>query len=294
MLAQIWAVMAPVLTVAGVGYFWGRAGRPFDTRMVSALITSVCTPCLIVATLGKAPLDMTTLLQVMALFVAVITVTGLVAITVIKLTGKSPRVFLASLMFPNTGNMGLSLCLLAFGHEGLALALSWMMLTSVVQFSLGLAVVSGEGLSRRLLGHPILISVVIAVAMVAFQVRLPEWLFNSVNLVGQITIPMMLITLGVSLSQLKVHHLGPGAGFAVLRLLLGFATAWAVCALTGIDGVLRGVVMIQSSMPVAVFNYLLAQSYRQGPDQVAAMVVFSTVLSFLTLPFLLLFVGVGG
>ncbi|ASK34197.1 AEC family transporter [Alloalcanivorax mobilis] len=288
MFAQIWAVMAPVLACAGVGYFWGRTGRPFDMRMVSALVTTVATPCLIVATLGKTGLSLAALSQVAGLFVAIMLLTGLLALAAIRLAGLSPRVFLPSLLFPNTGNMGLSLCLLAFGDHGLALALAWMMLTSVVQFSFGLAVVSGEGLSPRLLAHPILISVVIAVLMVVFQIRLPAWLFNSVDLIGQLTIPMMLVTLGVSLSTLRVRHLGPGAGFALLRLLLGFAIAWSVCALAGIDGLLRGVIVIQSSMPVAVFNYLLAQTYRQGADQVAAMVVISTVLSFLTLPLLLM------
>jgi predicted permease len=158
----------------------------------------------------------------------------------------------------------------------------------VIQFSLGLAVVSGEGLSWRLLRHPILISVVVAVVMVVFQIRLPTWLQNSVALIGDLTIPMMLITLGVSLSQLRVRDAGGGLVFAAARLLLGFGVAWLVCELAGVEGVLRGVILIQSTMPVAVFNYLLAQTYRQGPETVAAMVVFSTLLSFLTLPILLM------
>ena len=287
MIAKIWAVMAPVLACAGIGFFWGRAGRPFDMRMVTALVTTVATPCLIVATLGKSDLDLGALARVTGLFLAVLTVTGLVAWLALRWSGRPPRVFLPSMMFPNTGNMGLPLSMLAFGDHGLALGLAWMMLTSVVQFSVGLAVVSGQGLSWKLFRHPILVSVVVAVVMVVFQVRLPEWLFNSVALIGDLTIPLMLITLGVSLSQMRVRHAGPGAAFAVLRLTLGFAAAWLVCELAGVEGVLRGVILIQSTMPVAVFNYLLAQTYRQGPEEVAAMVVFSTVLSFLPLPLLL-------
>ena len=105
-------------------------------------------------------------------------------------------------------------------------------------------------------------------------------------LIGDLTIPMMLITLGVSLSQLRVRDAGGGLVFAAARLLLGFGVAWLVCELAGVEGVLRGVILIQSTMPVAVFNYLLAQTYRQGPETVAAMVVFSTLLSFLTWPLL--------
>lgn len=287
MLAQIWVVMAPVLFCAGIGFFWGRTRRPFDTRMVTALVTTVATPCLIIATLGESDLDLTALARITGLFLMVLTITALVAWLILRLAGRPLRVFLPSLMFPNTGNMGLPLTLLAFGEHGLALALAWMMLTSLVQFSFGLVVVSGQGLSWALLRQPILVSVVIAVAMVLFRIRPPEWLFNSVQMIGNLAIPLMLITLGVSLSQLRVRHAGPGMVFSVVRLVLGFAAAWLVCELAGVEGVLRGVILIQSSMPVAVFNYLLAQSYRQGPEEVAAMVVFSTLLSFLTLPLLL-------
>ena len=75
MLMKIWAVMAPVLACAGVGYFWGRTGRPFDTRMVSALVTSVATPCLIVATLGQSDLDLAALARITGLFAAVMALT---------------------------------------------------------------------------------------------------------------------------------------------------------------------------------------------------------------------------
>ncbi|AFT70056.1 Transporter, AEC family [Alloalcanivorax dieselolei B5] len=285
---MIWSVMAPVVACAGVGYFWGRSGRPYDIAMVSTLVTTVATPCLIVATLGKTGLSLTALMEMAGLYAAVFIGTALIALAVIRISGRSPRVFLPAMLFPNTGNMGLPLCLLAFGDHGLALALAWMMLSSVLQFSFGLAVVSGQGISRKLFMHPILISVVIALIMVIFRIHLPEWLFNSVSLIGDLVIPMMLITLGVSLSQLRVNDLGPGAAFAVLRLGTGFALGWLICEVTGTEGMVRGVVLIQSTMPVAVFNYLLAQTYRQGPEQVAAMVMCSTALSFVTLPLLLM------
>ncbi len=157
----------------------------------------------------------------------------------------------------------------------------------MAQCSLRRAIVSGLGFSLKLFRHPIVISVFLAVAMVAFQLSLPEWLYNTVSLIGDLTIPLMLITLGVSLSQLKVRHLGSGAGFAVLRLASGFAVGWGLVTALNIDGPLRGVVLIESTMPVAVFNYLLAKAYNRGAEEVAAMVVISTLLAFLLLPLLL-------
>ena len=287
MLATIWTIIAPVLLCAGLGYGWARAGKPFDTQMVTSLVTTITTPCLIVATLGRTDLDMAALMEVAGLALAVLVATFAVSALVLRLSGQSFRVFLPSLVFPNTGNMGIPLCMLAFGEAGLALSLAWMMLYSVAHFSLGLAIVSGQGFSLKLFRHPILISVFLAVAMVAFDLTLPEWLYNTVKLIGDLTIPLMLITLGVSLSQLKVRHLGSGAGFAALRLVTGFLVGWGLVNALNLEGPLRGVVLIESSMPVAVFNYLLAKAYNRGAEEVAAMVVISTLLAFLLLPLLL-------
>ena len=287
MLATLWSIIAPVLFCAALGYLWARAGKPFDTRMVTSLVTTVTTPCLIVATLGKTDLDMAALTEVGGLALLVLALTLALSALAIRLSGQSFRVFLPSLTFANTGNMGIPLCMLAFGEAGLALSLAWMMLYSVAHFSLGLAIVSGQGLSVKLFRHPILVSVFLAVAMVGFELTLPQWLYNTVSLIGDLTISLMLITLGVSLSQLKVHHAGKGAAFAALRLLIGFAVGFAVAEALALEGALRGVVLIESTMPVAVFNYLLAKAYQRGAEEVAAMVVFSTLMAFLMLPFLL-------
>ncbi len=287
MLATLWSIIAPVLFCAALGYLWARAGKPFDTRMVTSLVTTVTTPCLIVATLGKTDLDMAALTEVGGLALLVLALTLALSALAIRLSGQSFRVFLPSLTFANTGNMGIPLCMLAFGEAGLALSLAWMMLYSVAHFSLGLAIVSGQGLSVKLFRHPILVSVFLAVAMVGFELTLPQWLYNTVSLIGDLPIPLMLITLGVSLSQLKVHHAGKGAAFAALRLLIGFAVGFAVAEALALEGALRGVVLIESTMPVAVFNYLLAKAYQRGAEEVAAMVVFSTLMAFLMLPFLL-------
>ena len=287
MLATLWSIIAPVLFCAALGYLWARAGKPFDTRMVTSLVTTVTTPCLIVATLGKTDLDMAALTEVGGLALLVLALTLALSALAIRLSGQSFRVFLPSLTFANTGNMGIPLCMLAFGEAGLALSLAWMMLYSVAHFSLGLAIVSGQGLSVKLFRHPILVSVFLAVAMVGFELTLPQWLYNTVSLIGDLTIPLMLITLGVSLSQLKVHHAGKGAAFAALRLVIGFLVGLSVAEILDLQGPLRGVALIESTMPVAVFNYLLAKAYQRGAEEVAAMVVFSTLMAFLMLPFLL-------
>lgn len=287
MSAQIWPVMAPVLASVLVGLIWGRLGKPFDSDMVSRLVMYVGAPCLIIATLSEVRLAPEALVRVAWVYLLVLMITALAALLLLWLLGYRPRVFFTSLVFPNVGNMGLPLCLLAFGEEGLALGLAWFMLNSVAHFSLGLSVVSGRPVWRELFTNPVVASVLVAVVLVATGAALPGWLFNSLDLLGGLTIPLMLVTLGVSLSRLRVHDLKTATLFSVARLVLGFLVALGVCEWLDIQGVLRGVVILQSSMPVAVFNYLFAVRYGEGPREVAGTVVLSTLMAFLALPFLL-------
>lgn len=280
-------VLAPVLVSVSIGWVWARAGRPYDSALISQLVMGIGAPCLVVSTLGSVSLPQSDFWLVGKVYVLVLALTALAALLLIRLTRRSLRVYFPALVFPNVGNMGLPLCMLAFGQAGLALALAWFMLNSVLHFSVGQTVVSGQRAWVALVSNPIILSVFVAVAMVVGDWQLPVALQNSVELIGGLTIPLMLITLGVSLARLGVRHVGDALLFAVARLVIGLLAGWLVCEWLALEGVLRGVVLIQSSMPVAVFNYLFAERYQQGPERVAGMVVVSTLLSFLLLPWLL-------
>ena len=116
-------------------------------------------------------------------------------------------------------------------------------------------------------------------------VELPPWIANPLQLIGQLTVPLMLITLGVSLARLRVAGIGRALSLSLLRL--GFAVGYGLATLLGFEGAARGVLIIQSAMPVAIFNYLFAQRDGRRPDEIAGLVVISTIISFLTLPALL-------
>jgi predicted permease len=115
----------------------------------------------------------------------------------------------------------------------------------------------------------------------------PEWVNNATRLLGGITIPLLLITLGFSLARLKVANLGTSLFLALVRLAIGLAVGHAVVEILGLEGIARGVVILQAAMPNAVFNYLFAKQYDAEPEGVAGMVVVSTLLTFATLPLLL-------
>lgn len=290
MLGDLFAIIAPVFICAGIGFIWAKKEHPYDVDLVTALMTNIGTPCLVFFTLMDADLDPNAFASMALLSVVAILSFTVVSGAVLKLTGSDFRAYLPSLMFPNSGNMGLPLCLLAFGEPGLALAIVFFTISAVAQFTIGMMISSGSMSFRGLVRIPILYAVAAAVALMGLGLESPAVITNTTRILGGMTIPMMLITLGVSLARLRVAALPRSTLLSLLRLLMGFAVGVGLSEVLGLEGLERGVLIVQSSMPVAVFNYLFAQRYKRAPEEVAGMVVISTAISFASLPLLLWFV----
>ncbi|KAA5604791.1 AEC family transporter [Roseospira marina] len=287
MFIAIFSVIAPVLLIAGIGNVWARRGWPFDTQMVAALSTNLGVPCLVLDVLTRVELDMAALGQ-MAL-AAILGLgfcagAGTLALRAVRLP-LSP--YLPSLIFGNSGNMGLPLCLFAFGEPGLALAIAIFIISAVFNFTAGVAIASGQFSAKALLRTPVIWALVVALILRATGADLPAFLANTVKLLGGMTIPLMLLALGVALAQLRPGGLGRAAALSALRLALGWGGGLLVVTLLGMDGISRGIVLIEMAMPVAVFNYLFAQRYDNRPEEVAGMVLMSTLMTFALLPVLL-------
>ena len=244
-------------------------------------------PCLILAAFLKADVAIAEFSRI-----ALVTAAGLILLLaintlIVKLRGDDLRTWISPLSFANTGNMGAPICLFAFGEDALALALMVFMITSIFHFSIGLAITGNAHPVKVLIKSPVLYAAILGFALKFSDTHMPVFLFNSIELFGGLAIPLMLFSLGTSLHSLKINGLKNSLFYAVLRLLVGFSIGLLLCQLFALEGILRGIVLIQAAMPSAVFNVLIASNYDRNPDKVAAVVVLSTLLSFLTLPLLL-------
>jgi predicted permease len=214
----------------------------------------------------------------------------LLAFLLIRALRLETASYLPALMFPLTGSMGLPVSYFAFGDQGLALAIVYFAFGTIGSFTIGAAIAEGKVTVRGLLRIPVLYAVAIALVMQLTELRLPAWTLNTVELLGGIVIPAQLVALGFSLLQLKVGGMARSASLGVFRLAMGVAVGFAIAELFDLDGAARAIVIIQSAMPVAVSSYLFAEKFNRRPEEVAGMVVVSTAISFVTLPFLLLLV----
>ena len=287
MILELLSVVAPVFLIALIGLAWARSGVHFDEVSISRLVLNVGIPCLLFRSLTSMDIPPAALAKMAMLAAAAMSTFAAAGLIVLKLMKLPAHTFLGPLVFTNSGNLGLPICLFAFGERGLALGMAYFAVSASCHVALGGPLFSGVFSLQPLLRSPLTWAVAVTVSFVAFGIPVPVWLSRTTALLGDIAIPLMLLTLGVSLSKMHPASLGRTLVLAFLRLGLGVSIGLLLSVLLHVDGLTRKVLVLQASMPVGVLNYLFAQRYARSPEQVASLVLVSTLLSVVSIPVLL-------
>lgn len=282
-------IVAPVGLLAMVGFFWVKAGFEYRIEFITRLCMTLSVPALVFTALMKTDIDPAALTSVSlaaALAYGMLTVLLWGVTSALRL---DRRTYLGPLIFGNTGNVGLPLALFAFGETGLGFAVVIFAVMILWSFTFGVWLVSGGGSPARVIREPILLATLLGALFLWQGWQTPVWLTNSLDLLGQIAIPLMLITLGVAVARLTSGHLGRALWLSLLRAALCTAVALGVGLAFTLPPVALAVLILQVTTPVAVTSYMLAEKYGADADAVAGLVITSTLLAVITLPLTLAF-----
>ena len=282
-------VVTPVFLLATIGYFWVKLGFEYRVEFVTRLAMTLAVPALVFTSLTQNTINpkfLTEMIIVVCMAYAVVSVLALIFTFIFKL---DLRTFLMPLISGNTGNLGLPLCFLAFGKDGLGYAVIVFAFTSIVAFTFGLWVVSGTRSFKQPLKEPLVPATILGLLFLFYGWEVPKILTNSLNLISQMAIPLMLITLGVAVARLKTQLAFKTLGISISKIMIGTIAGITVGYQFSIPYEAFAVLIIQMSMPVAVTSYLLAEKYGASSEAVAGLVVISTVLTTFTTPVLLSF-----
>lgn len=280
-------IVAPVFLLAAVGFAWVKVGWEYEVEFVTRIAMTLSVPALIFVALMQADISREALSGLFMASLAAYVVLAIVFWVISKVMGLDLPTFWAPLIFGNTGNLGLPLALFAFGETGLSYAVIVFAVMAVGSFSVGVWMVSGGGSLRKVFREPMSWATVAGAIFLINGWETPVWATNTLELMGQMAIPMMLITLGVALARLQVTTLTRAIFLSVVKLVTSVAIAWLVGRWFGLNDVAFGVLVVQIATPVAVTSYLLAQKYGADANEVAGLVIVSTVLSVIAIPILL-------
>ncbi|MBU7030102.1 MAG: AEC family transporter [Theionarchaea archaeon] len=296
-LAQVLVdVLLPIFLIFGVGFILGKRKNP-DPRPIAHVSIFVLLPSLVFTSFLRE--DILGSLAVTGVYITAFTVfmyvLSVVTCKLLKFDRALQSAFLLSVLFTNSGNYGVPLCTFAFGEEGMVNALAYMTFGSVIMYTLAVYVASRGTCSMRdsfknIFAIPLIYAVVIASVFSYFHVSVPSFLVKPITLLGSAAIPVAMVLLGIQLSRTEVQKAyKPLVLSIVFRLLLSPFVGILITELMGVHGVLRSVLILESSMPTAVNSALIAIEFDAKPGYVSTVVLISTVLSIFSLTALLLY-----
>jgi hypothetical protein len=292
-------VVLPVFLVAGVAAL-AQTWLKLNIQTLSRAVFYVFAPALVFDSLAASDVsgaEFGQIAAVLLLTTAALWALGAVAGRLLRLKGPTLAAFLAAIVLMNAGNYGLSIDLFAFGEAGLARATLYFAGSAVLSSSLGVYLTArGRVSPRRALGRvasvPLIYAAAVGLAVNLAHLSVPEPLQKAIHLLGQASVPTMLVVLGVNLaetvrSQQRTVHLPALGTVTAFRLILAPALAWLFAGLIGLQGLTRHVVVLESAMPTAVITTILATEFESDPHFSALCVLVTTLASLATVTILL-------
>lgn len=290
LLLEVASIVAPVFLLAGVGFVWvRRLSWSYDVEFVTRLSMTLSIPCLIFMALTRSELDRTLLRDAVAAALVAYALVGVAIWGLVRALGLDFRTYWAPLAFGNTGNLGLPVALFAFGQMGFDMAVIIFAVMAILNFTLGVYVVAGAGNPLNAVREPLVWGAVLGSTFLLLGWSVPDWFGATLDLIGQMAIPLMLITLGVAISRLQPRQIGKATLLSLAKLAICVAVPVSVGLWFDLPETAFGVLILQVATPVAVTSYMLASKYKADAEAVAGLVVVSTLMSVAAIPAILAF-----
>ena len=287
---KIFEVIFPVFFVIGVGYYLGKKNPKFDTNFITTFAGNIGTPAMIfytVTTTGISLSIFTNYFVYALIMIGGFAVIGLIFLFLLK---KDLSMELPPLILPNTGNMGIPICLFAYGTQGLGVASAIASVIILFHFTLGIFLAKKKFSLDIVIKSPPVYAIIISIIFLYFQIEPPLFLENTTFLLTYATIFLVLMSLGIALTRFK-FSLRNSILLSLCRVILGPLIAFIIIYNFDLSGFAAGVLLIQSAMPSAILNYLVGSMYspKKVVDSIASTIVVSTVMSFATIPVVVFF-----
>ena len=279
-------VIAPVFFVIGIGYYLGKKNPEINTDFITTFAGNVGTPAMIFYTITTTGVTLSVFTEYFIYALIIIGGFSLVGIIFLLLLKKDFISELPPLILPNTGNMGIPICLFAYGTAGLGVASAIASVIILLHFTLGVLLAKKSFSFEILIKNMPIYGIIVSVIFLYFEWDVPGYLENTTFLLTYATIFLVLMSLGIALSRLKVVSWTHASILGAVRVIIGPLIGFGLIKFLNLNGFAAGVLLIQSCMPSAVLTYLVGSMYseRKVVDSVASVIVTSTVMSFITIP----------
>ncbi len=286
---RIFQTVFPLFAVVLCGYLYGRYKKP-DMGLANQLNMDIFVPALVFFVLSDKSFDLVKFQSLAIGAIIVMLGSGLLLWPFCKLLKVNAKTFLPPMMFSNSGNLGLPLIILAFGEQALPAAVILFIMEMTLHFTVGIYIMDHRTNPMRLIRMPIMIATIAGLCWSSFSLPMPTPVSISLDMLGQISVPLLLFTLGVRLTSVDFSAWRIGVSGAILCPAAGILVAIAAQQVLQLDNTQLAYLITFGALPPAVLNYIVAEQYNQEPKKVASIVLLGNMGALIFIPLTLIFV----
>jgi predicted permease len=304
MIVEILNILAPVFIIILLGFILGKLIKinKDQLKILTNLLIFVLVPALVFTSTLKNTIGHATLLIIIfaLIIISIMGILSSIFTRFLKLDDKTKSGFMLTAMFMNSGSMGSVICLILFGEDGFLLAIMFYITSQVLLYTIGVIIASQHkkklSLSalKPVFTLPLIYALIIGLAFHYFNIRFSANTLMPITLLSNAAVPILLITLGMQLSRIKLewNAMQLPAINSGLRIGAGFAIAFVFTSIIGISGIERNVIVICAAMPAKITTFPIASKFGSNSDHVSMTIFLSTVISVVTTPLVLLSLGI--
>ena len=288
---KLFEVLFPVFFIIGIGYFLGKRDPKINTKFITDFAGNIGTPAMIFYTITTTGVTLEVFLNYFLYAIVIIFGFAIVGFFVLLALRKDPISELPPLILPNTGNMGIPICLFAYGTAGLGVASAIASVIILFHFTVGVFLAKKKFSFEVVIKNAPTYAIIISIIFLYYGWEVPKFLENTTFLLTYATIFLVLMSLGVALTRLRVVSWNKAVILGFVRVVIGPIIGFSLIKVFNLSGFAAGVLLIQSAMPSAVLTYLVGSMYspKKVIDSVASVIVTSTLMSFISIPIIVYF-----
>ena len=279
-------VIFPVFFVIGIGFYLGKKDPNINTDLITNFAANIGSPAMIFYSITTTGVTLSIFLEYFVYSLIIISAFSIIGILFLIILQKDYISELPPLILPNTGNIGLPLCLFAYGTAGLGVASAIASVVILLHFTIGVLLAKKSFSLKILIKNMPIYGILVSILFLYFEWDVPGYVENTTFLLTYATIFLILMSLGIALANLKVVSWTHASILGAVRVIIGPLIGFGLIKFLNLNGFAAGVLLIQSCMPSAVLTYLVGSMYSEKKvvDSVASVIVTSTIMSFITIP----------
>ena len=291
LLLKLFEAVFPVFFVVGIGYYLGKKNPKIDTDFITNFSANIGSPGLIFFSITSTGVTFKIFSLYFGYFFLAVLAFSIVGLMFLFLLKKDIIEELPPFILPNTGNMGLPICLFAYGTKGFGVASAIAAIIMLLHFTLGIFLAKKKFDISLIFKTPAFYAILFSISFLFFEINPPVFLINLTMLLSYATIFLVLMSLGIALTRLKIFDFKNAIISSFSRVILGPIIGFFIIKFFNLNGYAAGSLLIQCAMPSAVLTYLVGSMYskKKVVDNIASMIVVSTIMSFFTIPIVVFF-----